>query len=44
MASGQQKAQQNLDAFMRWQATQSDDDFKQITLKGQLNRCLLIRS
>ena len=38
MASGQQKAQQNLDAFMRWQATQSDDNFKQITFKGQLNR------
>ena len=38
MANGQQKAQQNLDAFMQWQATQSNDDFKQITLKGQLNR------
>ena len=38
MANGQQKAQQNIDAFMQWQATQSNDDFKQITLKGQLNR------
>ncbi|CAM5222067.1 VPA1267 family protein [Alishewanella longhuensis] len=38
MASGQQKAQQNLDAFEVWQATQTDDDFKQITFKGQLNR------
>ena len=38
MASGQQRAQQNIDAFMQWQATQSNDDFKQITLKGQLNR------
>ena len=38
MANGQQRAQQNLDAFLQWQATQSNDDFKQITLKGQLNR------
>ena len=38
MASGQQKAQQNLAAFLAWQATQTNDDFKQITFKGQLNR------
>ncbi len=30
MASGQQKAQQNLEAFEVWKATQTDDDFKQI--------------
>jgi hypothetical protein len=38
MANGQQKAQQNLEAFEVWQATQTDDDFKQITFRGQLNR------
>ena len=38
MANGQQKAQQNLDAFEVWQATQTDDDFKQIVFRGQLNR------
>jgi len=38
MASGQQKAQQNLEAFEVWKATQTDDDFKQIVFKGQLNR------
>lgn len=38
MASGQQKAQQNLEAFEVWQATQSDDGFKQIAFKGKLNR------
>jgi hypothetical protein len=38
MAGGQQKAQQNLDAFRVWVATQSDDDFKQIVFRGQLNR------
>jgi hypothetical protein len=38
MANGQQKAQQNLDAFHSWVATQQDDDFKQIMFRGQLNR------
>jgi hypothetical protein len=38
MANGQQKAQQNLDAFEVWQSTLTDDDFKQITFRGQLNR------
>ncbi|ELU8568855.1 hypothetical protein SD462_004079 [Vibrio alginolyticus] len=38
MASGQQKAQQNLEAFEVWKATQTDDDFKQIVFRGQLNR------
>ena len=38
MASGQQKAQQNLQAFRVWKATQADDDFKQIIFRGQLNR------
>ena len=38
MASGQQKAQQNLEAFEVWKATQTDDEFKQIVFRGQLNR------
>jgi hypothetical protein len=38
MANGQQRAQKNIDAFLQWQATQTTDDFKQITFKGQLNR------
>lgn len=38
MANGQQKAQQNLNAFQTWVATQSDDDFRQIVYRGQLNR------
>ncbi|WP_305815644.1 VPA1267 family protein [Photobacterium leiognathi] len=38
MASGRQKAQHNLEAFKVWVATQSDDDFKQIIYRGQLNR------
>lgn len=38
MANGQQIAQQNLDAFQSWVATQQDDDFKQIMFRGQLNR------
>ena len=38
MANGQQKAQQNLDAFEAWAATQSDEDFKQIINQGKLHR------
>ncbi|MGL6313204.1 VPA1267 family protein [Vibrio sp. WXL103] len=38
MASGQQKALQNLEAFEVWKATQTDDGFKQIVFRGQLNR------
>jgi len=38
MASGQQKAQQNLEAFEVWKATQTDDEFKQIGFRDQLNK------
>ncbi|MFT5718495.1 MAG: hypothetical protein ACI9T7_002702 [Oleiphilaceae bacterium] len=38
MANGQQIAQQNLDAFHSWVATQQDEDFKQIMFRGQLSR------
>ncbi|MGM0783577.1 MAG: VPA1267 family protein [Pseudomonadota bacterium] len=36
--NGQQKAQKNIDNFIAWAATQSDDDYKQMTFRGQLNR------
>lgn len=36
--NGAQKAQHNLAAFQGWVATQTDDDFKQIIHRGQLNR------
>ncbi|OOF29096.1 VPA1267 family protein [Salinivibrio sp. IB872] len=38
MANGQERARENLVAFQRWAATQTDDDFKQIVFRGQLNR------
>ena len=38
MSSGQERARQNLSAFQSWVATQTDDDFKQIIFRGQLNR------
>lgn len=44
MASGQQKAAQNIKAFKAWQATQTDDDFKQIVRRGQLNRTELAKA
>ena len=38
MTNGQEKARENLVAFQRWAATQTDNDFKQIVFRGQLNR------
>ncbi len=38
MSNGQEKARQNLSSFQSWAATQTDDDFKQIIFRGQLNR------
>ena len=38
MSNGQERARQNLSAFQGWVATQTDDDFKQIIFRGQLNR------
>ncbi len=38
MASGQQKAAENIEKFNAWAATQSDGDFKQIIRRGQLSR------
>lgn len=36
--NGQQLGQQNIAKFETWVATQTDDDFKQIIHRGQLNR------
>lgn len=36
--NGAEKALQNLHAFQAWAATQSAEDFTQITFRGQLNR------
>lgn len=38
MANGQQKATANLSSFIIWQATMTDDGFKQIVFRGGLNR------
>ena len=38
MSNGQERARQNLSAFQSWVATQTDDDFKEIIFRGQLNR------
>lgn len=36
--NGQQKAEENVAAFHAWVATQSDEDFRQIIHRSQLNR------
>lgn len=38
------KAEQNLEAFMTWQATLSDECFKQITSRGALNRGEIVKA
>lgn len=38
MANGQQKAAENLSSFIIWQATMTDDGFRQIVFRGGLNR------
>ncbi|WP_435235515.1 VPA1267 family protein [Psychromonas sp. PT13] len=38
MANGQQKATENLSSFIIWQATMTDDGFRQIVFRGGLNR------
>jgi hypothetical protein len=38
MASGQQVAEQNLQAFVAWSASKSDDDFREYVHRGKLNR------
>lgn len=36
--SGQQKADQNLAIFLSWSASKTDADFREVVLRGQLNR------
>lgn len=36
--NGQQKSDKNVAAFASWIASMSDDDFRQIVFRGQLNR------
>ncbi len=38
MASGQQKAKENLDKFLSWKATKSDADYKDMVFRGGLSR------
>ena len=38
MANGQQKATANLSSFIIWQASMTDDGFRQIVFRGGLNR------
>ena len=38
MANGQQIAAENLSSFIIWQATMTDDGFRQIVFRGGLNR------
>ncbi len=36
--SGQQKADQNLATFLSWSASKTDADYREMVLRGQLNR------
>lgn len=38
MANGQQKAQINVDSFICWSASMTDDGYRQIVFRGNLNR------
>ena len=38
MASGRQIAEENLQAFLRWMAGKSDDDYRAMALRGVLSR------
>lgn len=43
MANGQQVGQENIAKFETWVATQTDDDFKHIIYRGQLNRVTIAK-
>lgn len=38
MANGQQIAEQNVQAFLSWSTTKTDDDFREYVFRGQLKR------
>jgi len=44
MASGQQKAQANVESFQIWSASMTEQDFVQITHRGKLNRAEVAKS
>lgn len=44
MASGQQKAQENVESFQIWSASMTEQDFVQITHRGKLNRAEVAKS
>jgi hypothetical protein len=44
MASGQQKAQKNVESFQLWSASMTEQDFVQITHRGKLNRAEVAKS
>lgn len=38
MANGQQRAEQNVQTFLTWVASKTDDDFRALTSRGMLSR------
>jgi hypothetical protein len=44
LANGQQIAEQNLQAFLAWQAQMSDADFRQMVVRRVLSRIEIARS
>lgn len=43
MANGQQVAKKNLNSFIAWTLSQSDDDFRKLVFQGKLNRTEIAR-
>ena len=38
MASGQQRSEENISAFLSWVASKTDSDFRDLAVRGQLSR------
>jgi len=38
MASGQQRSEENLTTFLSWMASKTDNDYKEMAIRGQLSR------
>lgn len=38
MLSGQQKSKKNIELFLNWMSSTTDDDYRQIIFRGKLNR------
>lgn len=43
MANGQQVAKKNLNSFIAWASSQSDNDFRELIFQGKLNRTEIAR-